>query len=396
MSGLRIGAGLSTRIDAAAALAEAVYDATANFGDEIPNLVCCFITDDHREAADEIADTLGARFPAAAVIGCTTSGVIAGTEECEHGPAISIMLAFLPDTRVIPFGLRFVDGEEDGDSSYIGWPDAIAPDAALLLLCDRFSFPAGHLTTHLNETRPGQLIVGGITAGGEQPGDTRLFYAGKVFREGAVGIAVEGRIRVHPAVSQGCRPVGTPMTVTRADRNIIFELAGESPIDAIKSIWQASDTRDRALMAEGLQLGTVVNEYKSDFERGDFIIRPVMGADPNQGIIAVGDLVEVGSTVQFHVRDPESADDDLQIVLDTLPFEPVGALLFSCSGRGTNLFPDPDHDATQIAEATRQPVAGMFCGGEIGPVAGRNFLHGLTASLAFFEDTARRPRNNND
>lgn len=392
MSTLRIGAGLSTRIDAASALAEAVYEATATFGDTIPNLVCCFITDDHRDSADEISASLGARFPAAAVIGCTTSGVVAGNEELEHGPAISVFMAFLPDTRVIPFGLRFIQEGIDDEPTYIGWPDGLAPDATILLLCDRFSFPAGHLVQHLNDTRPGQLLLGGVTSGGREQGDTRLFYSGKLFHDGAVGVAIEGRIQVRPVVSQGCRPVGAPMTVTRADRNIVFELAGERPIDVIKGIWQAADTRDRGLMQGGLQLGRVVDEYKTEFGRGDFVIRPVMGADPNQGIIAVGDVVEVGSTVQFHVRDPEAADEDLQNLLDDLPFEPVGSLLFTCNGRGLNLFPDPDHDATQITEATGVPLAGMFCGGELGPVGGRNFLHGFTASIAFFEDTQRARR----
>jgi small ligand-binding sensory domain FIST len=387
---LRIGVGLSTRIDAASALAEAVYEAQASFADTIPNLVCCFITDDHRDSADEISASLGARFPAAAVIGCTTSGVVAGNEELEHGPAISVMLGFLPDTRVIPFGLRFVQPALDDEPEYIGWPDQLAPDATLLMLCDRFSFPAGHLVQHLNETRPGQLMLGGVTAGGRQQGDTRLFYSGKLFDEGAVGVAIEGRIRVHPVVSQGCRPVGAPMTVTRADRNIVFELAGERPIDTIKGIWQAADARDRVLMQSGLQLGRVVDEYQTEFGRGDFVIRPVTGADPNQGVIAVGDVVEVGSTVQFHVRDPETADEDMQKLLDNLGFVPVGALLFTCNGRGTNLFPDPDHDATQITDSTRVPLAGMFCGGELGPVGGRNFLHGFTASVAFLEDTAQR------
>jgi small ligand-binding sensory domain FIST len=391
VSTLRIGAGLSTRIDAASALAEAVYDATATFGDSIPNLVCCFITDDHRDSADEIAASLGARFPAAAVIGCTTSGVIAGNEELEHGPAISVLRAFLPDTRVIPFGLRFVQSDPDSEPEYVGWPDQLAPDATILLLCDRFSFPAGHLVQFLNETRPGQLVLGGISAGGREPGDARLFYSGRLFDEGAVGVAIEGRIQIRPVVSQGCRPVGAPMTVTRADRNIVFELAGESPIETIKNLWQAADTRDKSLMQSGLQLGRVVDEYQTEFGRGDFVIRPVMGADPQQGIIAVGDVVEIGSTVQFHVRDPETADDDLQRMLDDLEFEPVGALLFTCNGRGVNLFEEPDHDATQISEATGVPLAGMFCGGEIGPIAGRNFLHGFTASVAFFEDT-NRPR----
>lgn len=388
MDALRVGAGLSTNIDALAALGEALFEATTSFRDEIPNLVVCFISEEHREAADEIALTLGVRFPAAAVIGCTASGVIGGPEEIEHGPSVSVFTAFLPDTRVIPFGLRFLEAE-DGAHTYDGWPETLAPDATLLLFCDRFSLPAGHLATYLNETRPGQAVVGGLTSGGEEPGDTRLFYSGRVFRDGAVGIAIEGRIRVRPLVSQGCRPIGAPMTITRADRNIIFELAGERPIDVIKNLWQRADSTDRALMQHGLQLGRVVDEYRAEFGYGDFVIRPVMGADPTDGIIAVGDVVQIGETVQFHVRDPHSADEDLAKMLTQVDASAAGALLFTCSGRGRAMFDEPDHDALQVTDALHAPLAGMFCAGELGPVGGRNHLHGLTAALAVFEDTGR-------
>lgn len=387
MSSLRVGAGLSTHIDAITALGEALYAATATFQNQIPNLVICFISEEHRESADEIATALGARFPGAAVVGCTAAGVIGGPEEVEHGPAISVMTAFLPDTRVFPFGLRFRESSEETSHSYEGWPEPLMPDATLLLFCDRFSLPAGHLAQYLNDTRPGQVVIGGLTSGGEQPGDTRLFYSGSVFQEGAVGVAIEGRVRLRPLVSQGCRPIGAPMTITRADRNIIFELAGERPIDVISGLWQRSNATDRGLMQHGLQLGRVVDEYRAEFGYGDFVIRPVMGADPETGIIAVGDVVEIGETVQFHVRDPQSADEDLARALNGVGGQPAGALLFACTGRGRSMFHESDHDAIQITDALRSPLAGMFCAGELGPVGGKNFLHGLTASLALFEDT---------
>ncbi|MFP5225168.1 MAG: FIST N-terminal domain-containing protein [Actinomycetota bacterium] len=386
MSTIKIGAGLSTNIDVTTALGEALFGATATFGDEIPNLVVCFISEEHRDSADEVAAALGWRFPAAAVIGSTAAGVIGGPEEVEHGPAVSVLTAFLPDTRVFPFGLRFNE-DPDGKHTYTGWPEPLVPDATLLMFCDRFSLPAGHLVEHLNQTRPGQVVVGGLTSGGQEPGDTRLFYGGRVFDDGAVGVAVEGRVRLRPLVSQGCRPIGAPMTITRADRNIIFELAGERPIDVIKALWQRADSTDRALMQHGLQLGRVVDEYRSEFGYGDFVIRPVMGADPQEGIIAVGDVVTIGETVQFHVRDPHSADEDLGKALAAVAEPPHGALLFSCTGRGRAMFQESDHDAIQVTEALNAPLAGMFCAGELGPVGGRNFLHGLTASLALFEDT---------
>lgn len=386
MSSLRIGSGLSTDVDAARAVAEASAEAVRDFGPEEPNLVITFLSFEHRDAAEDVAFFLGERFPAAAVIGCTAEGVIGGSRELEHGPAVTVLAAFLPDTFVTPFGLRFV--EEGGEGTYVGWPDHLSPDATLITLCDRFSFPAAHLAAHLNETRPGQLLIGGAATGGARSGDTRLFYGGKIFTDGAVVIAITGRIRIQTMVSQGCRPIGEPMTVTRADRNILFEVGGGPPLERIRDIWVNSSPRDRSLIQSGLQIGRVVDEYKTDFDRSDFLIRPVVGSDAESGFIAVGDILEIGETVQFHVRDPEAADDDLRHHIDALKTHPAGALLFTCNGRGTNLFAEPDHDAATLTKALGIPLAGLFCAGEIGPVAGRNFLHGQTASVALFVDTA--------
>ena len=384
---IRVGAGLSTDLTATRAAAEATAEAAASMAGEVPNLVVAMISEDHREFAEEIAEFLGDRFPGAAVIGCTAAGVAAGDRELEQGPALSVMTAYLPETEVVPFGLRFVE-TGDGQGEYVGWPKTLSPDATLLTLCDRFSFPAGHFLQYLNDTRPGQLVIGGLATGGSEPGDTRLFFSGRVFTEGAVVVAISGRVRVQTLVSQGCRPVGEPATVTRADRQVIFELAGKRPIDLLGEVWKNADPRDRSLLQQGPQIGVVIDEYKQELERGDFLIRPVIGGDSDSGVIAVGDMVEVGTTVQFHVRDPKTADEDLHHLLESITSRPAAALLFTCNGRGTNMFDEPDHDASAITTVLGVPLVGMSCAGELGPVGGRNFMHGQTASIALFVDSA--------
>lgn len=387
VSFLRVGAGLSTDLDPMTAAAEAAAQAAGSMGGDTPNLVVVFVADEHRDAFDDVAAHLTERFEGAAIIGCTGQGIVGGSRELESGPAVSVCAAFLPDTHVRPFALDFVE-VADGEGDYDGWPEQLSPDACLMMLCDRFSFPVGHLLDKLNAERPGTSVIGGIASGGAAEGETRLLVGREVRSHGAVGVAISGRVRVEAIVSQGCRPLGEPMTVTRADRNIIFELGGKKPIDQIGSIWRTATPRDRGLMANGpLHIGRVIDEYKTDFSRGDFLIRTVVGADQSAGIIAVNDVMEIGETVQFHVRDPETADEDLRELLDGLRGQPAGALMFTCNGRGTNMFEVPDHDANLVSKMLGVPLAGFMCAGELGPIGGRNFLHGFTASLAFFVDS---------
>jgi len=142
-----------------------------------------------------------------------------------------------------------------------------------------------------------------------------------------------------------------------------------------------------------VHLGIVIDEYQTEPGQGDFLVRGIAGADPESGTIVVGGELEVGQTVQFHVRDARSADEDLRRALEreaaALGGRPAaGALLFTCTGRGTHMFAEPDHDTGLLARTLGQiPVAGFFCGGELGPVGGQNFLHTFTASIALFPET---------
>jgi len=112
-------------------------------------------------------------------------------------------------------------------------------------------------------------------------------------------------------------------------------------------------------------------------------VRNLLGADQSTGSLAVGEVVDVGQTVQFHVRDAAAADEDLRHLLNGVAGD--GALMFTCNGRGTNMFSQPGHDASVIEELLGSvPLSGAFCAGEIGPVGGHNFFHGFTASVAVF------------
>jgi small ligand-binding sensory domain FIST len=190
-------------------------------------------------------------------------------------------------------------------------------------------------------------------------------------------------VPIRAVVSQGCRPIGMPLTITSADRNLAHELAGRPAMERLQQIVQAASDDDRKLMREGLHVGIVVDEHRLDFDRGDFLVRNLLGVDQTTGSLAIGEPVEVGQTVQFQVRDAAAADEDLRSLLAGV--SGTGALMFTCNGRGTQLFTEPDHDAAVVAELLGDvPMAGAFCAGEMGPIGGRNFLHGFTASVAVF------------
>jgi small ligand-binding sensory domain FIST len=203
-------------------------------------------------------------------------------------------------------------------------------------------------------------------------------------------VSLSGPIEIETVVSQGCRPIGHTLVITKARENVIEHLGGKPSLAVIKEIIDTLKPEDKELLRHGLLMGRVMSEYKDSFGRGDFLVRNVMGVDQETGAIAITDLVRAGQTVQFHVRDQATASEDLNHMLDPQRTRPpaAGGLLFSCNGRGTQMFAHPCHDISAARSAMPQtPVAGFFAAGEIGPVGGKNFIHGHTASFALFRPT---------
>lgn len=362
--------------------------------DQPVDLAIAFVSHRLADKMSAVAELLAQRLPTAQRVGVTAETVIAGDREREGEAYVAVWLASLPDCRVTTFSLDYVRSPDGG--AFVGWPEE--PGAwddeklqCAILLADPFSFPADVLLDRLAEDRPGLPIVGGMGSGDFRPGSVRLLRNDSIDTQGATVIAITGDLRVDAFVSQGCRPVGEPLVVTKAERNLILELGGRPAYERLKEIFARLPVRDQKLVRIGLHLGRVVDEYRDAFRAGDFLIRNVIGVDQETGAIQVAEWFRPGQTVQFQVRDGETASQDLQLELarsrerDNLPW--AGGLIFDCNGRGTRLFQESDHDALALQEKLGPlPLAGFFAQGEIGPVGGRSFLHGFTASVVLFGD----------
>jgi len=389
---VKAGGALVLTADPGAAARRAVEEARAALGDLPPTLAVLFASAHFLGSAEALVASVAEQTGSLPLIGCVAEAVAGGAREVESEPAVALWLG-AGLGPVESFAMEFVRTPSGG--AYGGYRFAQEAAGVHLMICDPFSFPADGLLAHLNEHVPGAVVMGGMASGGLRSRQTRLFLDGRVLSRGAVGAHLP-RAEVHPLVAQGCRPVGNPYIITRADGNVIHELGGRQPLARLRELAAMLPGRDQELLAQGVHLGVVIDEYRAEPGQGDFLIRGVVGADPESGAMVVGDEIQVGRTVQFHVRDADSADQDQRRALDRESAalggrRPAGALLFTCNGRGSRLFSEPDHDAGLIAKILGEiPVAGFFCAGELGPVGRRNFLHTFTASIALFPDAARQ------
>jgi small ligand-binding sensory domain FIST len=365
------------------AVGEVAGELLERFDGERPDLLVVFGSPHHVGAFEDIAGGLRKLLEPEVMIGCTAVAVAGGSREIEDSPGLSV------------FGARFGAGRMDAlvldaiqtDDGFVilGWPDSVPARGTLLMLADPYSFPVADLLRLVNAQVPELTVIGGMASAAAGPGGNRIVADARIESSGAVAVLLSDDIPVRAVVSQGCRPIGRALTVTRAEHNLLYELAGQPAVNRLQDLVLAADEAERDLMRRGLHLGIVVDEHRDTFGRGDFLVRNLLGVDQDSGAVAVGEQLEIGQTVQFHVRDADAADEDLRELLG--PVSGDAALLFTCNGRGTRFFGTENHDAAAIVdELGTIPMAGAFCAGEIGPVGPRNFLHGFTASLAVFGD----------
>jgi small ligand-binding sensory domain FIST len=379
----RIAAGVSTAPGTAAAGDEAAREAAAGLAGAPTDVAFVFLSPEHLDAVPAALAAVEEHLAPDALVGCVAQGVIGHDRELEHGPGVAVWAASLPGARIESFHAQAV--EADGETVVAGFPELLDP-AVVALLVDPFSFPAAPFLARLNAERPGLPLVGGIATGGGRPESQALIAGSEVHAGGAVGVAISGA-RSVTVVSQGCAPIGRDLVITRAEGNVVFELAGQPALERLRAEIGSLTPEQREQAALGILAGLVIDENLPAYERGDYLMRGVLGADEQTGAIAVGEQVRVGQTLRFHVRDARSADEELRAGLaeEVGGKAAAGALLFSCNGRGTNMFSEPDHDARTVAELLgTRAVSGFFCGGELGPVGRKVFLHGFTATLAVF------------
>lgn len=373
--------------DAAEEVAVAVRDGL----DGPPDVAFLFFGAPYARAAERLAARVRAVLGGGVLVGCSAQSVIGAGREIEDRPAVSLTGARLPHVEVRPLRIAG-DGFPRGRDA---WCDAFDIDADarphFVLLADPWSCDAEALVQQLDRDFPGAVSIGGLASGAERPGENALVLEHRVYAEGLVGVALWGDLVVDGVVAQGCRPIGHPLFVTRARDHLLTELDGRPPMEVLRALYDAASPRDRALMQSSLFLGIEMRPELSEYRRGDFLIRNLVGADPDDGALAVAASLCAGQVVQFHLRDARTSAEDLEERLARYRAAPRpggpprGALLFSCLGRGAGLYGIPDHDS----EALRRhlgplPLGGFFCNGEIGPVGDRSFLHGYTSAIAIF------------
>jgi len=374
----------------AVAVTSAVENLRDQLGGEQPDLIVAFVSAGYSVEPDLVRATLGT-LGTPHILGCSAGGVIGGGKEVELCPAVSLTAAVLPDVGITPFHLESGTSPDESSSAV----EPVDSGTHFIVLADPFTFDSERFVRQMDTRFPGGRVVGGLASGGRQPGSNVLFVDDEVHRSGAVGVALSGAIEVDILVAQGCRPIGSPMFVTRCRQNVIEELDGRRPYEMLTELFQSLPRRDQDLFRHSLFLGVVMRSAQQQYQHGDFLIRNILGLDRESGVLVVGALAEERSVVQFHLRDAETSSQDLTAVLQRYCQRPdvgpaAGALMFSCLGRGLHLYGEPDHDTNLLQQHLGQlPIGGFFCNGEIGPVNGQTFLHGYTSSIGVFRAPAR-------
>ncbi len=391
VTNMKAAAALATGSDWSEALEASLSQTLGELEGHPVDLVMLFASAEYAPHYAEMVAETQRRLSPRVLIGCSGQGIIGGDREVETEPAVSVLAFSLPGARLQPVHVRQVDiHDAEAGGRWLNTHGITVADVnAWILLTDPFSLDPERLIATLSQGYPGIDVIGGLASGNMRVQETHLFLDGQVLKEGAIALAVGGQYTVQTVVAQGAEPIGRPWTITAATDNFVETLGMRPAVEILMETVQAlpPDMQERA--RRNLLVGLAMNEYRDEFRRGDFLIRNLMGVNQDEGWIAIGQRPSVGQTLQFQIRDPQAADSDLLAMLNDAKVSlgetaPVGALLCACNGRGAGLFGSPNHDAHMVSEQFGPlPVAGFFCNGEIGPVGGKPFVHGYTASIAF-------------
>ncbi|MGE4427246.1 MAG: FIST N-terminal domain-containing protein [Solirubrobacteraceae bacterium] len=383
-----IATGHSASPDLHAGAADAARQARATLAGELCALAIVFVAGEQTDQIGAALDAIEHELDPEQIVGCTTSGLIEGSSEQEDGAGIVVWALAIDDGNVEVLELR--TREVDGGLALLGMPTASSASrtSAAIMLADAERMPVEGALRAIESQLPGVPIVGGVAS--YLPPDGRSLIRGDERIDAAALLLRFEGVEILPCVSQGARPIGPELAVTEGEGGVIRTLAGRSALDALRDTVEGLDDDDRRRIRHGLLLGLVVGPDRAEYGPGDFVVRGLAGADPAAGAVVVGAPVEVGQLARLHVRDPESASAELQEALRLRRMAAgtsriAGALAFTCNGRGRAMFGRDDHDARAIqAGLGPLPLGGMIAAGEIGPVGGRAFLHGFTATVAVF------------
>ncbi|MDB6125928.1 MAG: hypothetical protein JWQ71_4921 [Pedosphaera sp.] len=351
-----------------------------------------FISPKLFDKAEDILELLRLHAQIPLLAGCSSNSLISENKEREEDAGLVLALYSLPGAELNAFHFTQEQLAEAESPNYWHGKTGIAPEQTngWLAFADPFNLDSEEWLKSWNQAYASLPVLGGLASGDAAMQQTQIYLNGEVYDEGGVAISVGGEVKLVGVISQGCTPIGETWTLTKVEQNLIHEIGNRSAYEVLAETFNGLSTEEQQTSRGNLFIGLVINEYLEEFHRGDFLVRNLIGADPQSGIVAVGALPRLGQTMQFQRRDAAAATEDMAAVLTRAKKQLAGATIYggclcNCNGRGESLFNVPNHDAQMIQEYLG-PVGlvGFFCNGEIGPVGEKNFLHGYTASLALF------------
>lgn len=393
---MRWASAVDTDTSLPAAVERAAEKIFNDLGKQDPDLLFVFVSSEHAARFEAVSELLRREFDGTYLFGCCGSGIIGAGQEIEDRAAISLTGAILPGVRMRGTHLDAAQVPPIYAEPHV-WEDTMhltaSQQPSFLVLADPFSFETETFAKGLDRVFPGSVKIGGQASGAKQVGSTALYLGDRIYHSGAITLSLTGDIQVDAIVAQGCRPIGEPMFITAAHENLIREIDGHAARDVLSDLFEKLSPSDRDVFSQSLFLGLAIRADASEYTPGDFLIRNILGMDPQSGALWVNAEIPARSVVQFHFRDAAASALDLERALTEYRESPLfvpsgGALLFSCAGRGADLYGQPDHDSNAFRRLVADvPLGGFFCSGEIGPVQDSTFLHGHTSAFAVF-----RPR----
>ncbi len=354
------------------------------------SLAFAFVSSDWAPHLDDFLEVVQVHGHVPRIVGSSCDGFIGTGEENENVSGCALLFLHLPDTEIsfASFGAREVENAKGGDY----WPSVTGVEAegmaGWIVLSNPLTLDTETWLKTWNAGYPGVPCFGGLASGGRSEAEVFILREDGIKETGALAVGFRGGVVLQGVISQGCRPIGSPYTITAVNENVLFGIGSRKAYDVLEETFDMLEDEEKEIAQGNILAGLAMDEYREEFQSGDFLVRSILGGDPDAGALAIGAYPRVGQTLQFQMRDRDAADAELRALCEARQREsgePFASLLFTCTGRGHRMFSEPNHDAGVVEEVFgRVPLAGFFCNGEVGPVGTTNFVHGYTASLALF------------
>ena len=380
---IRVGVGHSQDLSTADAAERATLMAMGNAGIAKADLAIVFATINYQTEYEQLYQAVLANSSCDELIGCSGMSVLTSGGEFEEEPAIAVMVLRSEQLSAVPFSAQGTESEV-GEQIQESIHAALQDDSLLIIFPDIRAVNPAELVKQIGSDGAALPVVGAAVSGDATGAQMYHWKDAQATEGGATGVLLSGNFNTEIGVAQGCQPIGKPREVTKADGQVIFELDGEPALENFKGTLQLLTQDDIRRSGGTVFVGIAMDDTNKNPTRGDFLIRNLVGISEQHAALAISEEVKAGQLVQFHLRNPAAAAEEIEAIVAQLAEKtreqsPAFGLYFNCLGRGKGLYGVTNHDINIIQEQfPGLPVIGFFGNSEFAPIGGRNFAHAYT------------------